>query len=777
MDCGSLAHAVDGRCEDSVCRFACKDGYADCDTEPGNGCEVAVMEDVENCGACGKACVSVNASEVSCKFGVCVPTCKDGFVACNRRCVSLNSNDNCGACGNACGEGAVCSGGYCVVNTCTLDNGRYASVNVDGKKITAYCVSDPATFAAVRDAVALGKAYPDEKNTDNAYILMTDIDLGVQASWSPVGTGSKPFTGYYLGNGKTVRGKLTCVTDDCGLLGYAKNAVLRDFNLDITVSSSGNLKRIGGLVGILENGKLYHSTGGGSVSGYQYVGGLVGSAQSSSLGALQSKMSVSGLGTVGGVAGYVGDSEVSDSQSASLVTGSGSNIGGFAGYALGASFEGCSSSSNVTISGSGGYHAGVFAGYSKQTAFKGCQAAGNAKGWGGIGGFIGRADESKFDGCAFSKGMVAPAGSDYGNSFGGFVSYDVSSEFKNCSASGNIDGGVEVGGFTSHTESGKFENCTFEGTVNDRKGEYAGGFVGYTVSESAFKNCMSKGSVQSVSERVGGFAGGAFGASFVGCSSDCSVKGLQSVGGHTGYAQNSTYSDCHATGNIGSTVTNNVYLNYGGFIGGMNSCSVTGCTASGNVATNRGSGAFIGVAYGTSKLMQSASFGNVNVCTEVCAAGAFVGSLNGTLTIDTCFSTGNANGNFAGGMIADVFGGSALIADSYVAGKVSGVAWQGAVVGHLGGAVTVKNVYWWQGSNAKPGATAFAANSTHYPYVFKQQKAVVASQADAPLAGQLNQGGDKWVSRNCLLSTGPGTAGAAKYEIPVLKGMKVSFCE
>lgn len=43
-------------CEDGVCKYVCKPGYADCDGQVSNGCEVDLSTDQANCGACGTAC-------------------------------------------------------------------------------------------------------------------------------------------------------------------------------------------------------------------------------------------------------------------------------------------------------------------------------------------------------------------------------------------------------------------------------------------------------------------------------------------------------------------------------------------------------------------------------------------------------------------------------------------------------------------------------------------------------------------------------------------------
>lgn len=778
LNCGTLENAQEGHCEESVCKFECKEGFASCDDEAANGCEVNLNDDVENCGACGNPCLAENASEISCKFGECVPTCNEGFVACGGKCVSLKSDENCGACGNACGEGAFCSEeGFCVVKECTLEDGDYAAVKVGDKTVKAYCIRDIANFKEVRSSINLGQPYPDDKNTDNAYILMKNISLGEQASWAGMGSEAKPFTGYYFGNGKTVSGKLTCASDYCGIIGYAKSSVMRDFNLDVTVTQSGNRNYIGGFAGYTEDSKISNMTITGAVTGYQYVGGLVGYAKTTEITSVHSKMNISGDQLAsGGIVGQADFAKLDDCHANCEVTHVYKHSGGLVGNAYDSEFTNSTSNSNATITGDYGgcWHVGTFVGYSQRSSFKNCRSQGNSKARAGVGGFAGRADNSKFENCVFEKGIVTTPTKFYGNSFGGFVGNGLTSEYKNCSANADVDGGTEVGGFSSWTQGGKFENCTAEGTVKGNQA-YVGGFVGYVTASSSFKNCSTKSEVTSTNTMSGGFAGVSYSSSFEGCKATGNATGTQYVGGHTGYADNSTFTDCHATGNVNNN--NSTGNGFGGFVGYLNNSTITGSTAAGSVTGYKWSSAFAGMVRGTVKLIKCASFGSVKSCNNACNAGGLIGGLSGTVTIDTSFSTANENGWWSGGFVGDAEGGTVLIADSYCTGNVVGAGKQGAIVGNQGGVVTLKDVFWWQGGNPNPGTAAFGANSTHTPFIYKESKAVVAENNDAPLADMLNVENDNWASQTCMLSTGPGTANVSKYVIPILKGMKVSFCE
>jgi hypothetical protein len=56
--CGSGAPNSTATCSQGVCGVACTNGFANCDGQPGNGCEVNLMTSNNNCGVCGQVCVT-----------------------------------------------------------------------------------------------------------------------------------------------------------------------------------------------------------------------------------------------------------------------------------------------------------------------------------------------------------------------------------------------------------------------------------------------------------------------------------------------------------------------------------------------------------------------------------------------------------------------------------------------------------------------------------------------------------------------------------------------
>jgi len=73
---------------------------------------VSLLDDIENCGACGETCGEYQ----TCISGVC--TCPSGELWCDARCTQVATDyRNCGACGKACASDELCAAGSCKPNT------------------------------------------------------------------------------------------------------------------------------------------------------------------------------------------------------------------------------------------------------------------------------------------------------------------------------------------------------------------------------------------------------------------------------------------------------------------------------------------------------------------------------------------------------------------------------------------------------------------------------------------------------------------------------------
>jgi len=107
----------DGRCGFS----ACLEGYKDCDGNPRNGCEVDTLHDPNHCGGCNAEPCQVDNGTAGCAAGSCaIDDCRDGYADCDddpdNGCETdtATSDQHCGGCDQACDESESCEDGSCV---------------------------------------------------------------------------------------------------------------------------------------------------------------------------------------------------------------------------------------------------------------------------------------------------------------------------------------------------------------------------------------------------------------------------------------------------------------------------------------------------------------------------------------------------------------------------------------------------------------------------------------------------------------------------------------
>ena len=127
--CGKVCNSANGTpsCSGGACKIQCNAGFADCNHDASDGCEVNLQNDVNNCSACGGVCNLPNANE-ACVGGVCeVASCVAPFLNCDSNSATgceINGNtnvNNCNGCGNACNlpnANEVCVGGACAIGSC-----------------------------------------------------------------------------------------------------------------------------------------------------------------------------------------------------------------------------------------------------------------------------------------------------------------------------------------------------------------------------------------------------------------------------------------------------------------------------------------------------------------------------------------------------------------------------------------------------------------------------------------------------------------------------------
>jgi hypothetical protein len=136
MMCASLANS-NPSCGASGCGFVCNFGWANCNAMRDDGCETQTGNDLANCGRCGARCAPANAVGV-CNQSACqIRACNPGFADCDGNVSNgcevntLTSNTHCGGCGRACSLAramAACREGACQVTSC---NSNYANCDND----------------------------------------------------------------------------------------------------------------------------------------------------------------------------------------------------------------------------------------------------------------------------------------------------------------------------------------------------------------------------------------------------------------------------------------------------------------------------------------------------------------------------------------------------------------------------------------------------------------------------------------------------------------------
>ena len=158
-DCGTcgepcaFANAT-ASCDTGSCALTqCDVGYANCDGNDANGCEVDLTTDANHCSSCSTVCSNANGTAV-CAGSVCINGCDSGYADCdsnaNNGCeTSTKTLTDCGSCGQACGfanASASCSTGSCILTGCNAGYGNCDGIPANGCEInfntdSAHCGS------------------------------------------------------------------------------------------------------------------------------------------------------------------------------------------------------------------------------------------------------------------------------------------------------------------------------------------------------------------------------------------------------------------------------------------------------------------------------------------------------------------------------------------------------------------------------------------------------------------------------------------------------------
>ena len=765
MNCSALNGTATSTCNSGTCTFTCLDNFKDCDDDASNGCE-ADLTTLDNCGACNHACADDNADKAMCIAGACTYECKSGTTLCDEHCLDLSADDNnCGACGNKCGEDAQCQNSFCTIPLNKCVNG-YVTLKVGDKSINAFCLRNELELEAVRNHINAGNKYPDN-NTDNAYILMKDLNLGTK-DWSPIGTASHAFTGIFLGNGKSITGNLTTQGSNAGLFGVTSGAYLENLNLEIDLTAKlRNIQHIGALVGYaMNNTEIRHCKETGSLSDpdnvgigiWTAMGGLVGRLDKSSLidSSAHTDITLYSIAVIGGLIGGFDHSTVENcnvhttiktAQTSYFLGGVGGLSGAGNGTVINSSSSGTIDLSNHTLVGTssngpwaiGGLLGGNWTDVNKTDPTLSISHSYstvdiNAPQMAYVGGFIGWYNNivliDHFTSNSYATGEIV-----CNQNCGGFAGAANKVTLSNSHATGKVTGNLYTGGLIGATYQTKITDSYATGEVTS-PGGYVGGLVGYFFGNSSAENVYATGNVTSTG--VTDYTGGAFGAFY-----DSTVNNVYAKGNTTG---------CHE---------------YGGLIGEVRRGIINNCAAFGNAIPNDTEG-----------------------CTSWSAAG-LIGDIwdPGITTMTNCVATGNVSGKPASGSaVGYISRSTATLRNVFGTGLVTGTEPRNsAFIGQYdnsntncgvcsGGSLAIKNSYYWINAS-KVGVVG--GNTPDEPSIYgmiynNDKRAVLEDDPSISLVSAL---GEDWTEVTCKLSSGPGTEEPEEYRIPVPKVFGASICK
>jgi hypothetical protein len=121
--CGVSCAVANGAsvCTNGSCSLsACNSGYANCDGNAANGCEINLQTNVNNCGTCGFVCPSVANGSSACTAGSCSAlSCNSGYANCDNSAangceINIQTDiNNCGGCGNSVNDFNGCTADSC----------------------------------------------------------------------------------------------------------------------------------------------------------------------------------------------------------------------------------------------------------------------------------------------------------------------------------------------------------------------------------------------------------------------------------------------------------------------------------------------------------------------------------------------------------------------------------------------------------------------------------------------------------------------------------------
>lgn len=274
-----------------------------------------------------------------------------------------------------------------------------------------------------------------------------------------------------------------------------------------------------------------------------------------------------------------------------------------------------------------------------------------------------------------------------GKDVGALVGTVHGGSINNCNASGSVTGtGYQVGGLIGVDYSGAhLQNCY--ANVDVKGNESVGGLVGNTYSNITIKKCFATGNVTGSADKVGGLVGAAYnGSNIENCYATGKISGTNNVGGLVGSGKN--IADSYATGKVTGTGEN-----VGGLAG--QAFEITSSYAKGDVINSgRYTGGLVGNVNNNSNITDCHATGNVTVTGSNQYVGGIVGNTAGNLT--NCYATGDITATasqYVGGLAGYSMNSNSTLANCYAKGNVSGRDEVGGLIGQCYGMITNSHAY------------------------------------------------------------------------------------
>lgn len=272
------------------------------------------------------------------------------------------------------------------------------------------------------------------------------------------------------------------------------------------------------------------------------------------------------------------------------------------------------------------------------------------------------------------------------NTVGALVGIVFSGSINNCNASGSVTGtDYQVGGLIGvYMSSANLQNCYANVDV---KGSYSvGGLVGLARSNSTIKKCFATGNVTGSADKVGGLVGATYNTNIENCYATGKISGTGNIGGLVGVGRN--IADSYATGKVTGTGEN-----VGGLAG--QAYEITSSYAKGDVINSgKYTGGLVGNLNNNSNITDCHATGNVTVTGSNQYVGGIVGNTAGNLT--NCYATGDITATasqYVGGLAGYSMNSNSTLANCYAKGNVSGRDEVGGLIGQCYGMITDSHAY------------------------------------------------------------------------------------